>query len=168
MVGQVLLESIHHLPQPMLMALTSIPAASVHHMTKTIASVVSPSAVWYNSLGFVRSGNVALNTGAMRNFGIHGYGWSRIATVYGAGTWDTIAYSLNFYASGVAPSGNNVRWYGFPVRCLVILVCCVSVPTFEVMTARRAEPGQNHGPSFSEGFDFERLTWTEKVGTETH
>ena len=81
MVGQVLLESIHHLPQPMLMALTSIPAASVHHMTKTIASVVSPSAVWYTSLGFVRSGNVALNTGAMRNFGIHGYGWSRIAIV---------------------------------------------------------------------------------------
>ena len=87
-----------------------------------VATMVSPSAVWYTSLGFVRSGHVALNTGAMRNFGIHGYGWSRIATVYGAGTWDAIAYYLNFYASGVAPSGNNVRWYGFPVRCLVILV----------------------------------------------
>ena len=127
MVGQVLLESIHHLPQPMLMALTSIPAASVRHMTKTIASVVSPSAVWYNSLGFVRSGNVALNTGAMRNFGIHGYGWSRIATVYGAGTWDAKAYYLDFNASGVYPSGSYHRWDSFPVRCLVYKLPCYNV-----------------------------------------
>ena len=84
-----------------------------------VATMVSPSAVWYNSLGFVRSGTVDLNTGALRNFGIHGYGWSRIATVYGAGTWDAKAYDLYFGASGVYPSSDNVRWYGFPVRCLV-------------------------------------------------
>ncbi len=65
---------------------------------------------------FVRSGNVNLNTGALRNFGINGYDWSRIATVYGAGTWDAKAYNLNFNASGVNPSNNNVRWNGFPVR----------------------------------------------------
>ena len=73
-------------------------------------------------LYFVRSGYVDLNTGALRNFGINGYDWSRIATVYGAGTWNAKAYNLNFNASGVNPSNNNVRWNGFPVRCLVILV----------------------------------------------
>ena len=68
---------------------------------------------------FVRSGHVALNTGAMRNFGVNGYDWSRIATVYGAGTWDAKAYYLDFNASGVYPSNAYVRWVGFPVRCLV-------------------------------------------------
>ncbi len=73
-------------------------------------------------LYFVRSGGVTLDTGALRNFGVNGYAWSRIATVYGAGTWDAKAYDLHFHASGVNPSGNLVRWVGFPVRCLVILV----------------------------------------------
>ncbi len=93
--------------------------------------------------------------------------WSRTASNYGT---STNAGAHNFYANygSTNSSLGNYRYVGFPVRCLVILVCCVSVPTFEVMTARRAEPGQNHDPSFSEGFDFERLTWTEKVGTETH
>ena len=70
-------------------------------------------------LYFVRSGGVDLNTGALRVFGIHADGWSHIATAYGAGTWDAKAFYLNFYASGVNPSNNNVRWFGFPVRCLV-------------------------------------------------
>ena len=70
-------------------------------------------------LYFVRSGHVALYTGALRGFGLNGYGWSRIATVYGAGTWDAKAFALNFHASGVLPSDNNVRWLAFPVRCLV-------------------------------------------------
>ena len=70
-------------------------------------------------LYFVRSGDVVLNTGALRDFGVNGYGWSRSATVYGAGTWDAKAFYLYFGASGVNPSGNYVRWYGFPVRCLV-------------------------------------------------
>ena len=73
-------------------------------------------------LYFVRSGDVYLGTGALRGFGFSGNGWSRIATVYGAGTWDAKACALAFNASGVNPSDNNVRWYGFPVRCLVILV----------------------------------------------
>ena len=96
-----------------------IPRLSARPTAQTFVGTVSPSAVWYTSLGFVRSGNVALNTGAMRNFGIHGYGWSRIATVYGAGTWAAKAYNLLFNASGVSPSSNYVRWFGFPVRCLV-------------------------------------------------
>ena len=70
-------------------------------------------------LYFVRSGYVDLGTGAMRRFGVNGYGWSRIATVYGAGTWNARAFYLDFSASGVNPSGDYVRWYGFPVRCLV-------------------------------------------------
>ncbi len=68
---------------------------------------------------FVRSGHVALNTGAMRNFGVNGYDWSRIATVHGAGTWAARAYYLYFHPSGVYPSNNSARWLGFPVRCLV-------------------------------------------------
>ncbi len=67
----------------------------------------------------VRSGDVNLNNGALRVFGINGYGWSRISTAYGTGTWDAKAYYLNFNASGVNPSDNYVRWVGFPVRCLV-------------------------------------------------
>ena len=111
---------------------------------------------------------VNLLNGHIVYFGNRGYGWSSIARVYSSLTTAN-AYGLDFYTSGIRPSyDQNYRFRGFPVRCLVILVCCVSVPTFEVMTARRAEPGQNHDPSFSEGFDFERLTWTEKVGTETH
>ena len=109
---------------PGLLKLTSsasMPQMLTRPMPMFVGSV-TPSAVWYTSLGFVRSGNVALNTGAMRNFGIHGYGWSRIATVYGAGTWGAKAYYLHFNASGVNPSNNSVRWYGLPVRCLVILV----------------------------------------------
>ncbi len=32
------------------------------------------------------------------------------------------AYYLNIDELNVNPSGNYTRWYGFPVRCLVILV----------------------------------------------
>ena len=121
------------------------------------------------TLYFVRSGSIYLYNSSLVQYGFGGTSWSSSAVAYGTGIWDANAYSLKLYDSGINPSnGPNARWNGLPVRCLVILVCCVSVPTFEVMTARRAEPGQNHDPSFSEGFDFERLTRTEKVGTETH
>ncbi len=71
------------------------------------------------TLYFVRSGYVNLSTGALRDFGVYGLGWSRIATVYGAGTWVAKAYVLGFYASDVNPSNAYVRWVGYPVRCLV-------------------------------------------------
>ena len=70
-------------------------------------------------LYFARSGYVNLNTGALRDFGFGGGGWSRIATAYGAGTWAAGAYYLYFGASDVNPSIINVRWLGLPVRCLV-------------------------------------------------
>ncbi len=71
-------------------------------------------------LYFVRSGFVPLHIGSLRNFGINGYDWSRIATAYGTGTWDALAYDLAFNAGTVYPSGGPYhRWDGFPVRCLV-------------------------------------------------
>ena len=69
-------------------------------------------------LYFVRSGFVRLDHGSVRSFGISGYGWSRIGVGYASATSAT-AYSLLASASGVAPSDNYVRWYSFPVRCLV-------------------------------------------------
>ncbi len=102
-----------------LISLGSWPLLFIPRVVRIIAGTVSPSAVWYTSLGFVRSGTVDLNTGALRNFGVNGYDWSRIATVHGAGTWAARAYYLYFNASGVDPSSNYVRWYGLPVRCLV-------------------------------------------------
>ena len=78
---------------------------------------------------FVRSGDVDLATGALRDFGINGYDWSRSAMASGAGTWGAKAYYLGFRASGVNPSGGpNNRYFGFPVRCLVILVAHLPVP----------------------------------------
>ncbi len=102
-----------------LISLGSWPLLFIPRVVRIIAGTVSPSAVWYTSLGFVRSGTVDLNTGALRNFGINGNGWSRVATVYGAGIWDARAYNLGFAPSGVGPSNNHVRWVGLPVRCLV-------------------------------------------------
>ena len=67
---------------------------------------------------FVRSGNVNLNNGFLRNAGINGYDWSSMAAAFTSSTSAT-AYNLNFNASGLNPSnGPNNRWNGFPVRCL--------------------------------------------------
>ncbi len=68
--------------------------------------------------GFVRSGRVDLGTGALRVFGYVGYGWSRTASTYSSPS-SANAYYLDFNPSGVTPSSNDIRWYGFPVRCLV-------------------------------------------------
>ena len=69
---------------------------------------------------FVRSGRVDLGTGALRGFGIGGNDWSGVAAGYaGPLSGSTKAYDLSFNASGVYPSANYVRWYSFPVRCLV-------------------------------------------------
>ena len=68
--------------------------------------------------GFVRSGGVNLVNGSLRDFGYHGFGWSRIAKTYSSPT-SANAYSLYFNPSGVYPSANYNRWNGRPVRCLV-------------------------------------------------
>ncbi len=71
-------------------------------------------------LYFVRSGNVHLNNGSLRDSGRTGYDWSRSAVAYGVGTWAANAYYLAFDLSTVYPSyGPDNRYYGFPVRCLV-------------------------------------------------
>ena len=68
---------------------------------------------------FVRSGDVGLGNGSLRNFGRNGNGWSRSAMAYGVGTWAANAYRLAFDPSTVYPSyGPDARWYGIPVRCL--------------------------------------------------
>ena len=82
--------------------------------------MVSPSAVWYTSLGFVRSGHITLYNGALWSFGFVGDGWSRTAASYGgSGSWDAIAYYLNATTSSVEAAVHYVRWLGLPVRCLV-------------------------------------------------
>ncbi len=80
---------------------------------------VSPSAVWYTGYIFVRSGYTVLNNHALRALGVDGRSWSRTATAYGAGPWDTKASRLYFNVVSTNPSTADVRWYGFPVRCLV-------------------------------------------------
>ncbi len=71
-------------------------------------------------LYFVRSGDVGLGNGSLRNFGSPGRDWSRSAVAYGVGTWAANAYYLEFDAGTVYPSfGPYGRSYGFPVRCLV-------------------------------------------------
>ena len=61
--------------------------------------------------GFVRSGNVNMGNGFLRNAGINGNYWSR------SGVASTTAYNLNFNASGVNPSnGPNNRYNGFSLR----------------------------------------------------
>ncbi len=71
------------------------------------------------SLINVRSGNVDLNFGSLRNSDRTGNDWSRSAVAYGVGTWDARAHYLYFHPSGFYPSGNYTRWVGLPVRCLV-------------------------------------------------
>ena len=69
-------------------------------------------------LSFVRSGVVYLGRGALRYFGVTGYGWSLISVAFTSVT-SAAAYYLDFHASGVGPSyGPNSRWHGFPIRCL--------------------------------------------------
>ena len=70
----------------------------------------------------VRSGGVRLDHGALRRSGESGWGWSRSAVAYGSAT-SANAYPLYFNPSVVNPSNDpDLRYYGFPVRCLVILV----------------------------------------------
>ncbi len=85
-----------------------------------LASSVTGSAdgVNYNiaaaPLYFVRSGYVYLpNTaGTLRYAGLHGDWWSA------RGDAATSAYGLYFNATGVYPSNGDVRWHGYPLRCL--------------------------------------------------
>ncbi len=83
--------------------------------------LVSPSVIQYNSLDFVRSGAVFLKHGTMRYLSFHGRIWSQSSSSYTSAT-DTSAHDLFFDSLGINPSIIDYRWFGFPVRCLVILV----------------------------------------------
>ena len=68
---------------------------------------------------FVRSGNISLNNGSLRDSGLIGYDWSRTSVAYYSAT-SANSYWFDFNASESRPSyGPYSRWYGFPVRCLV-------------------------------------------------
>jgi len=56
--------------------------------------------------------------GTLRYLGEREYMWSRSASVYADATLGQ-ARTLDLYSQSVDPSGDNTRWHGFPVRCLV-------------------------------------------------
>ncbi len=60
-----------------------------------------------------------MNNHALRASGVDGRAWSRTATDYGTGLWNTKSSRLYYNISSVNASTADVRWYGFPVRCLV-------------------------------------------------
>ncbi len=67
---------------------------------------------------FVRSGTVFLDHGSLRNFGRHGFGWSRTATAYGF-SGNANSPGLHYNTNNSYPSYVVARWHAFPVRCLV-------------------------------------------------
>ena len=68
---------------------------------------------------FVRSGNISLNNGSLRDSGLIGYDWSRSAVAYYSAT-SANSYWFDFNSSVSRPSyGPFNRYFGFPVRCLV-------------------------------------------------
>ena len=72
-------------------------------------------------LYFVRSGHVSLaNTaGTLRVAGTYGHYWSsRASSTNASGISVPSAYNLYFLASNVNPSYSDVRYRGFPLRCL--------------------------------------------------
>ena len=62
---------------------------------------------------FVRSGGVFLDNGYLWYAGQLSYYWS-----LGAYSDTPNAYGLGFASGSVSPSYNNVRHYGFSLRCL--------------------------------------------------
>ena len=97
---------------------TSMPQVFTRQLTMFVG-IVSPSAVWYTSWLFVRSGWVNLDHNSLRRSGHDGYNWSSSVKNYGVGTWDAKAYKVNYDSLFVYPSHNDGRWHGLPVRCLV-------------------------------------------------
>ena len=74
---------------------------------------------------FVRSGLVGLKLGSISGSGNQNFTWSRTANQLSSSTQN--ACGLYFSATGVTANRDNFyRWYGFPVRCLVILVRIIS------------------------------------------
>ena len=71
---------------------------------------------------FVRSGMIYLDSGGnFRGHGVAGDYWSNTAVAYGLGSWGANALYLDFSGMVYPSNGSNTRWFGLPVRCLVIL-----------------------------------------------
>ncbi len=72
----------------------------------------------------VRSGYIDLFvvTGLPATFGSHGYGLPSVAVDYIDDIFKATGIFLRFGTSSVFPSYYGARWYGLPVRCLVILI----------------------------------------------
>ncbi len=74
-------------------------------------------------LYFVRSGNINVSRGEHSNIGGISYAMSNTTGTYtNASTWGANAYFLRIDGWIVKPSSEDVRWLGFPVRCLVYIV----------------------------------------------
>ncbi len=68
---------------------------------------------------FVRSGSINVRSGSLRYLGLDNNVLSRSAGGYWSITGANV-YFLEFNANDVNPSfGPDLRWIGFPVRCLV-------------------------------------------------
>ncbi len=97
--------------------ISSLPAQVMIHPIPILAGKVSPSAVWYTSLDFVRSGFMRMNLGTIQNLGITGFYWSSVTRTYNTHAANVFRLVINDLA--VNPSSYDSRYYGFPVRCLV-------------------------------------------------
>ncbi len=69
---------------------------------------------------FVRSGYMTLNDGALRDNHYGGRSWSQSAGSYSSEK-SARAHGFHINATTFFPSTDFNRWYGFSVRCLVIL-----------------------------------------------
>ena len=70
---------------------------------------------------FVRSGYMTLNDGTLRDNHYGGRSWSQSAESYLSGK-SARAHGFHINATTFFPSTDFNRWYGFSVRCLVILI----------------------------------------------
>ena len=121
-----------------------------------MTSSLHPKYCLIASSDFVRSGNVNLDNGSLRNFGRNGNGWSNTAAVYGVGTWAASAYNLKFDPVTVYPSyGPNARWNGFPVRLFrrgsvpIFILCRFLVQGQEIKPAPAFVRSGNIGLNYS-------------------
>ncbi len=69
------------------------------------------------SLINVRSGHVGLRHSSIEAIGLAGINWSNITTYYHINS-DARSYALDFHDVNISTSFNNLRQFGFSVRCL--------------------------------------------------
>ena len=73
-------------------------------------------------LSFVRSGDVTIPSGSLRDTGNYNCTWSSFAHELSSSIFAK-AYDLTFTDLGIRPmNSSDDRWYGFPLRCLAIII----------------------------------------------